>query len=63
MNSRGHDAANLIVQIGATMDEVTPERKEELRLAIRKIMRGLFPLIDEVRKGVACDPSQSQCPQ
>jgi hypothetical protein len=54
----GIDAGNLgrstvdsIVALGNTMDKVTPERKQELRIAVRRIMGGLSPVIEEIRAG------------
>jgi hypothetical protein len=44
----GHNAIDMVIRAGDAMDKVTPERKQELRLAVRKIMKGLAPVIEEV---------------
>jgi hypothetical protein len=48
--SRG--ALNSFVTLGASMEKVTPQRKEELRVAARRIMNGLAPVLEEV--GAVC---------
>ena len=45
-------ALNSLVTLGASMEKVTPQRKEELRLAVRRIMSGLAPVLEEV--GAVC---------
>ncbi len=41
-------AFTVVIRFGDAMDKVTPEHKQELRLAVRKIMKGLAPIIEEV---------------
>jgi hypothetical protein len=53
----GHNVARMLIRAGNAMDNVPPERKEELRLAVRKIMRGLDPIIEEVGDSVGRNPS------
>ena len=43
----GRSALDAVVKLGAAMDDVTPTRKEELRLAVRRIMNGLSPVFEE----------------
>ena len=49
--SLGRNTIDSIIALGYAMDKVTPERKQELRIAVRSIMRGLSPIIEEVRAG------------
>jgi hypothetical protein len=52
----GHNAIEVFVRTGDAMDRVTPQRKEELRQAVRKIMNGLAPIIQEVGDSVERNP-------
>jgi hypothetical protein len=45
-------ALNSVVTLGASIEKITPQRKDELRLAVRKIMNGLAPVLEEV--GAVC---------
>ena len=54
------DALNSVVKLGASMEKVTPQRKEELRLAVRRIMNGLAPVLEEV--GAICTPRSQPAP-
>jgi hypothetical protein len=57
----GRKALDSAVTLGASMEKITPQRKEELRLAVRKIMNGLAPVLEEV--GAAhTPPSQLGAP-
>lgn len=40
-------ALDAVVKLGAAMDKVTPSRKEELRIAVQRIMNGLAPVLNE----------------
>jgi hypothetical protein len=51
----GRNAVDFIIRTGDVVDKVTPQRKEELRLAVRKIMNGLAPIIQEVGDSVEHD--------
>jgi hypothetical protein len=48
IHNLGRSAVDMIVKTGNAMDMVTPQRKQEVRLAVRKIMNGLAPIIEEV---------------
>jgi hypothetical protein len=48
INGLGRSAIDVLVKTGDAMDKVTPQRKEELRQAVRRIMKGLEPIIEEV---------------
>jgi hypothetical protein len=52
----GHNAIEAFVRTGNAMDKVTPQRKEELRQAVHKIVSGLAPIIQEVGDSVERNP-------
>lgn len=45
----GRGGANWIIRTGDTVEQLSPERKTELRGAVHKIVQVLKPLADEVR--------------
>jgi hypothetical protein len=45
----GRSGIDFVVKLSQTIDQVTPERKEELRTAIRKIAREVASLVDDAR--------------
>jgi hypothetical protein len=45
----GRSGIDFVVKVSQTLDQVTPERKEELRTAIRKIAREVESIVDDVR--------------
>jgi hypothetical protein len=52
----GRSGVDFIIKLSQTLDQVTPERKEELRTAIRKIAREVESIVEDVR------PTQSPSP-
>lgn len=52
----GRLGIDFIVKFSQTLDEVTPERKEELRAAIRNIAREVNLVVDDVRTAPAPSP-------
>ncbi len=57
----GRSAASAVVSLGAAVEKLTPERKEELRTAVRQIAGGLGPILDEIT--AARQPSAPSPPQ
>ncbi len=49
-------AFTVVIRAGDAMEKVTPQRKEELRQAVRKIMKGLAPIIEEVGDSIEHEP-------
>jgi hypothetical protein len=45
----GRSGIDFIIKLSQTIDQVTPERKEELRTAIRKISREVESIVEDVR--------------
>jgi hypothetical protein len=45
----GRSGIDFVVKVSQTLDQVTPERKEELRTAIRKIAREVESIVEDVR--------------
>jgi hypothetical protein len=45
----GRSGIDFVIKLSQTLDQVTPERKEELRTAIRKISREVESIVDDVR--------------
>jgi hypothetical protein len=45
----GRSGIDFVIRLSQTLDQVTPERKEELRTAIRKIAREVESIVDDVR--------------
>lgn len=45
----GRSGIDFIIKLSQTLDQVTPERKEELRTAIRKIAREVESIVEDVR--------------
>lgn len=56
----GRAAINVLVQLGDAAEKMTPQRKEELTAAIRKIARGVAPIAREIRE--ASEPGQTLSP-
>ena len=48
-DTAGRFVIDRFVALGDTIEHDTPERKRELHLAVRKILVGLQPVIEEVR--------------
>jgi hypothetical protein len=46
----GRLGIDLIIKVSQTLDQVTPERKEELRTAIRKIAREVDLIVQDVKE-------------
>jgi hypothetical protein len=57
----GHAGADWLIRAADTLEQLTPARKEELRLAIRKIADTLTPLTDEIRP-LLTDPNARRAP-
>jgi hypothetical protein len=47
----GRSGTDFIIKLSRTVDQVTPERKEELRTAVRKIAREVESIVEDVRSG------------
>jgi hypothetical protein len=45
----GRSGIDFTIKLSQTLDQVTPERKEELRTAIRKIAREVESIVEDVR--------------
>jgi hypothetical protein len=45
----GRSGIDFVIKLSQTLDQVTPERKEELRTAIRKIAREVESIVEDVR--------------
>ena len=45
----GRSGINFVIKLSQTLDQVTPERKEELRTALRKIAREVESIVEDVR--------------
>jgi hypothetical protein len=45
----GRSGTDFIIKLSQTLDQVTPERKEELRAAVRKIAREVESIVEDVR--------------
>jgi hypothetical protein len=55
----GRSGIDFVVKVGQTMDQVTPQRKEELRTAIRKIVREVESIVEDVRSAPPPAPERS----
>jgi hypothetical protein len=45
----GRSGIDFVIKLSQTLDQVTPERKEELRTALRKIAREVESIVEDVR--------------
>ena len=45
----GRSGIDFTIKLSQTLDQVTPERKEELRTALRKIVREVVSIVEDVR--------------
>jgi hypothetical protein len=45
----GRSGVDFVIKLSQTLDQVTPERKEELRTAIRKIAREVESIVEDVK--------------
>jgi hypothetical protein len=54
----GRSGIDFVVKVSQTMDQVTPQRKEELRTAIRKIAREVESIVEDVRSAPPPAPEQ-----
>jgi hypothetical protein len=54
----GHFGIDFIVKVSQTLEQVTPERKEELRSAVRKIAREVDLIIEDVKAAPAPSPQK-----
>jgi hypothetical protein len=45
----GRSGIDFVIKLSQTLEQVTPERKEELRTAIRKIAREVESIVEDVR--------------
>ena len=52
----GRAGIDFIIRLSQTLDQVTPERKEELRTAIRKIAREVDAIIEDVKSATPPSP-------
>ena len=52
----GHVGIDFIVKLSQTMEQVTPERKEQLRAAIRNIAREVNLIVEDVKAPPASSP-------
>jgi hypothetical protein len=55
----GRSGTDFIIRLSQTLDQVTPERKEELRTAVRKIAREVGSIVEDAR---SAPPSPSARP-
>lgn len=54
----GRSGIDFVVKLSQTLDQVTPERKEELRTAIRKIAREVDSIVEDVRSAQPPSPGR-----
>ena len=54
----GRSGIDFIIRLSRTIDQVTPERKEELRTAIRKIAREVDSIVEDVRSAQPPSPGR-----
>ena len=54
----GRSGTDFIIKLSQTLDQVTPERKEELRGAIRKISREVESIVEDVRSAQPPSPAR-----
>lgn len=54
----GRSGTDFIIKLGQTVDQVTPERREELRTAIRKIAREVGSIVEDVRSAPPPSPGR-----
>jgi len=52
----GRRGIDFIVKVSQTLEQVTPQRKEELRSAVRKIAREVDLIIEDVKAAPAPSP-------
>jgi hypothetical protein len=53
----GRVGIDFIIKLGQTMDQITPQRKEELRTAIRKIAREVDSIIEDAKSAQPPSPA------
>jgi hypothetical protein len=56
--SVGRSGIDFIIKLSQTIDQVSPERKEELRTAIRKISREVESIVEDVRPAQPPSPAR-----
>jgi hypothetical protein len=54
----GRSGTDFIIKLSQTLDQVTPERKEELRAAIRKIAREVESIVEDVKSTQPSSPGR-----
>lgn len=54
----GRSGADFIIKLSQTLDQVTPERREELRTAVRKIAREVESIVEDVRSAPPPTPGR-----
>jgi hypothetical protein len=54
----GRSGIDFTIKLSQTLDQVTPERKEELRTAIRKIAREVESIVEDVRPAQPSSPGR-----
>jgi hypothetical protein len=54
----GRSGTDFIIRLSQTLDQVTPQRKEELRIAIRKIAREVESIVEDVRSATPPAPGR-----
>jgi hypothetical protein len=54
----GRSGVDFVVKLSQTLDQVTPERKEELRTALRKIAREVGSIVEDVRPAQPPSPGR-----
>lgn len=55
LDAAGRASINYLTRIANAVEQMTPERKEELKTAVRKIVVGLRPALDEARAATTCE--------
>jgi hypothetical protein len=58
----GRSGIDFVVKLSQTLDQVTPERREELRTAIRKIAREVESIVEDVKSAQPSSPGRPNDP-
>jgi hypothetical protein len=54
----GRSGIDFVIKLSQTLDQVTPERKDELRTAVRKIAREVESIVEDVRSAPPPSPER-----
>jgi hypothetical protein len=55
VDAAGRIGIDYLTRVANAVEQLTPERREELRIAVRKISVNLRPVLDEMRTPAACE--------